>query len=91
MAAQGRGPHRLLDSARKPRPRPSDARPRARPRLRALRGAPLALDFARSVVREDEIYMSVNKDNAASLRVQQKNGAYIHHSDDKQHYTRIKL
>ena len=51
----------------------------------------LALDFARSVVREDEIYMSVNKDNPASLRVQQKNGAYIHHSDDKQHYTRIKL
>ena len=57
----------------------------------ATRGLALALDFARSVVREDEIYMSVNKDNAASLRVQQKNGAYIHHSDDKQHYTRIKL
>lgn len=57
----------------------------------ATRGLALALDFARAVVREDEIYMSVNKDNAASLRVQQKNGAYIHHSDDKQHYTRIKL
>ena len=55
------------------------------------RGGALALDFARAVVREDEIYMSVNKDNPASLRVQQKNGAYIHHSDDKQHYTRIKL
>ena len=57
----------------------------------ATRGLARALDFARAVVREDEIYMSVNKDNAASLRVQQKNGAYIHHSDDKQHYTRIKL
>ena len=35
--------------------------------------------------------MSVLKDNPASLRVQQKNGAYIHHSDEKQYYTRIKL
>ena len=57
----------------------------------ATRGLALALDFARSVVREDEIYMSVNKDNPASLRVQQKNGAYIPHSDDKQHSTRIML
>ena len=55
------------------------------------KGLALALEYARSVVREDEIYMSVNRDNAASLRVQQKNGAYVHHADDKQYYTRIKL
>lgn len=26
-----------------------------------------------------KVYMSVNKDNPANLRVQIKNGAYIHH------------
>lgn len=57
----------------------------------ATKGLALALEFARTVVPEDEIYMSVLKDNPASLRVQQKNGAYIHHSDEKQYYTRIKL
>ena len=43
------------------------------------------------LVKEDEIYMSVNRDNPASLRVQEKNGAYIHHMDDKEYYTRIKI
>ena len=42
-----------------------------------------ALEEARRLVKEDEIYMSVNRDNPASLRVQEKNGAYIHHMDDK--------
>ncbi len=36
-----------------------------------------------------EIYMCVNKDNPASLRVQIKNGAYIHHENDKKYFTRI--
>lgn len=63
----------------------------ARGRGLATSGLALALEYARGVVAEDEIYMSVNRDNAASLRVQQKNGAYIHHSDCAQHYTRIKL
>lgn len=42
------------------------------------------------IIKEDEIYMSVHKDNPASLRVQIKNGAYIHHEDDVEFYTRIK-
>lgn len=40
---------------------------------------------------EREIYLSCNLDNIASLKVQKKNGAYIHHSDDKHYYTRIKI
>lgn len=39
----------------------------------------------------DEAYLSVNKDNAASLRTQMKNGAAIHHEDEKKYYTRIKI
>ena len=65
--------------------------PSARGRGLATRGLALALDYARKIVRDDEIYMSVSKANPASLRVQQKNGAYIHHSDGEWHYTRIKL
>ena len=42
------------------------------------------------MIREDEIYMSVHKDNPASLKVQMKNGAYIHHEDEQEIYTRIK-
>ena len=34
--------------------------------------------IAEKVVPEDEIFLSVHKDNPASLRVQMKNGAYIH-------------
>ena len=36
-----------------------------------------------------EVYMSVNKDNQASLRVQIKNGAYIHHENEKEYFTRV--
>ena len=57
----------------------------------ASHGLAMALEEARELVKEDEIYMSVNRDNPASLRVQEKNGAYIHHMDDKEYYTRIKL
>lgn len=38
-----------------------------------------------------EVYMSVNKDNPASLRVQMKNGAYIHHENETELFTRINL
>lgn len=36
-------------------------------------------------------YLSVNKNNPASLKVQKKNGAYIDHEDDEEFYTRIVL
>ena len=56
--------------------------------------ASVGLKMVLDICRErgiDEAYLSVNKDNSASLRVQIKNGAYIHHEDDKEYYTRIKL
>ncbi len=56
----------------------------------ASEGLRLTIEKAWEIIKEDEIYMSVHKDNPASLKVQQKNGAYIHHEDDKKFYTRIK-
>lgn len=54
-------------------------------------GLKLAINEAKKIIDEKEIYMSVNKNNAPSLRVQLKNGAYIHHEDEKKYYTRIKI
>ena len=56
----------------------------------ATEGLRLTIQKAWEIIDEDEIYMSVDKNNPASLRVQIKNGAYIHHEDDKEFYTRIK-
>lgn len=53
-------------------------------------GLQLMLRFAKNVVPEDEIYLRVNKNNPASLRVMLKNGGYIHHEDDFRYYVRIK-
>ena len=36
-------------------------------------------------------YLSVNKNNPASLKVQQKNGAWIDHEDEQEFYTRIEI
>lgn len=57
----------------------------------ATKGLALAIEEAKKIIPEDEIHMSVNINNIASLRVQEKNGAYIHHSDEREHYTRIKI
>ncbi|MBR3769903.1 MAG: GNAT family N-acetyltransferase [Lachnospiraceae bacterium] len=57
----------------------------------ATKGLALTIEKAKEIIKEDEIYMSVHKDNPTSLQVQLKNGAYIHHEDDKEYYTRIKL
>lgn len=56
----------------------------------ASEGLKLTIEKAWTIIPEDEIYMSVHKDNPASLKVQMKNGAYIHHEDDVEYYTRIK-
>lgn len=56
----------------------------------ASAGLQLAVERAWGLIREDEIYMSVHKDNPASLKAQMKNGAYIHHEDAQEFYTRIK-
>ena len=55
------------------------------------RGLGLLLEIVKDQIKEDEIYMSCNKDNQASLKMQLNNHAYIHHEDDKHYYTRIKL
>ena len=54
--------------------------------------ATIALKLALEKCKEfniKEVYLSCNKDNIASLKVQQANGAIIHHEDDKEYYTRI--
>ncbi len=53
-------------------------------------GLRLTLKIARNIIPEDEIYLRVNKDNPASLRVMQNNGAYIDHEDESKYYVRIK-
>ena len=54
-------------------------------------GLALAIEKAKKLIREDEIYLSVNRSNLASLAIQINNGAYIHHSSREQHFTRIRL
>ena len=64
---------------------------------KAYRGKGYATEGLRLALRKakekgiDEAYLSVNKDNPASLKVQQKNGAIIHHEDDLEYYTRIAI
>lgn len=56
----------------------------------ATKGLALTIEKAKAIIPEDEIYLSVHKENIASLKAQLKNGAYIHHEDEKEYYTRIK-
>lgn len=57
----------------------------------ASEGLRLTIKKAKEIIPENEIYLSVHKDNPASLKVQEINGAYIHHEDDKEYYTRIPI
>lgn len=57
----------------------------------AKKGLALLLDIAKDVIREDEIYMASHKDNPASLHVQLANGAYIHHDEEEEVYTRLPI
>ncbi|MCR5676122.1 MAG: GNAT family N-acetyltransferase [Lachnospiraceae bacterium] len=56
----------------------------------ATRGLAMVLEKAREIGIE-EAYLSVNRDNEASLKVQLKNGAVIHHESDTEYFTRIRL
>lgn len=49
------------------------------------KGLALALDLAREIVPEDEIYLRVLKNNIPSLKAIRNNGAYIA-GEDKAHY-----
>lgn len=53
-------------------------------------GLRLTLEIARMIIPENEIYLRVNKDNAASLQVMLHNGGYICREDDNKYYVRIK-
>lgn len=55
----------------------------------ATQGLSMLLEIARKVIPEDEIYLACKKNNIASLKVMLANGAYIHHEDDEEYYTRI--
>lgn len=48
------------------------------------------LQIARTIIPEDEIYLRVNKDNPASLKVMLDNGGYIKYEDEDKYYVRIK-
>lgn len=56
----------------------------------ASQGLKMLIDEIRNTVHEDEIYLRVDKNNTASLRVMLKNGGYIHHEDEQKYYVRIK-
>ena len=57
----------------------------------ASKGIKLAIEKAKDLIREDEIYTSVHLDNIASLKAQEKNGAYIESQDEEGYHTRIKI
>ena len=54
----------------------------------ATKGLQLTLKEARKIGIQ-EVYLSVNKDNTASIKAQMANGAYIHHENEKEYFTRI--
>ncbi|MBQ6091213.1 MAG: GNAT family N-acetyltransferase [Lachnospiraceae bacterium] len=52
-------------------------------------GLKQTLQIARQIVPEDEIYLRVNKDNPASLKVMQKNGGKVVGDDEGHFFVRI--
>lgn len=56
----------------------------------AKEGLRLTLSIARTIIPENEIYLRVNKDNPASLKVMLHNGGYIKYEDEWKYYVRIK-
>ncbi|MBQ8044235.1 MAG: GNAT family N-acetyltransferase [Clostridia bacterium] len=56
----------------------------------ATKGLKLAIEKCKELILEEEIYLSVHKDNLPSLKVQEKNGAYIVGETDEEYLTRIK-
>ena len=57
----------------------------------ATLGLKLAIKKCKEIIKEDEIYLRVKKNNPASLKVQTKCGAIITNEDNEHFYTRIKL
>ena len=57
----------------------------------ATKSLGMLIELAKTIVPEDELYMACYKTNEASLKTQMKFGAYIHHEDEEEFYTRIKI
>lgn len=57
----------------------------------AKQGLLLAIEKCKEIIKEDEIYFSVHKNNPASLKVQLDCGAYITDETEEEYLTRIKL
>ena len=53
-------------------------------------GLRMTIQIAKEIVPEEEIYLRVNKDNVASLKVMIKNGAYKAGEDEKHYFMRIR-
>ena len=53
------------------------------------KGLSLLLEIGKDIIKEDEFYLSVHKDNTASIKVQKNNGARIVREDELNYYTRI--
>lgn len=56
----------------------------------AKEGLRQTLLIAKNIIPEDEIYLRVNKENIASLKVMLHNGGYIDREDALKYYVRIK-
>ena len=57
----------------------------------AKEGLKLAIEICNHLIKEDEIYFSVHKDNPVSLKVLEENGAYIVLETETEYLVRIKL
>ena len=57
----------------------------------ATEGLKCAIEISRTLIREDEIYLSSYKDNPSSLKVQIKCGAYLTGESELEYFTKIKL
>ena len=65
--------------------------PEYRGRGYAREGLILAIEKSKEIIEEDELYLSVRKDNSPSLRVQLGCGAFIVGETEEEYLTRIKL
>ena len=52
-------------------------------------GLRLTIERARTIIPEEEIFLRVNKDNIASQKVMQNNGAYLSGEDEDHFFMRI--
>lgn len=57
----------------------------------ATQGLAMLLPVARTIIPEEAAWLSVSRENPASLRVMLKNGGAIYREDDHEYYVQIQL